>query len=220
MEAEAAEIAERAQPAAAVGGGDGLRGVLHHAQPAPARDREQRIHLRAHPGVMHGHNRPRARRDRGFHTGFVQVQRVLTDVHEHRFRPAEDKRSGGGDEGEGRRDDLVPGFDSTQHRGHLQRGRAARGQQDLARTELPLHPLLAAARIPAAARKLAGIHRVGDVGEFVADEERAVEGNEAGHGRECCRARPRIASGLALGPELKNRRGPQSGRENATASGG
>ena len=105
----------------------------------------------------------------------VEVERVGPDVHEHRHRAAQHEGVGGGNEGEGRHDHLVPGLEVAQDRRHLQRGGAGMREQRAFRAEVLLEPLVALAGEAAVPRQMPVAHRGGDVLQLGADGERLVE---------------------------------------------
>lgn len=154
MEAEAAEIADRAQRAALVAGRDTLRCVLDDGQSVPSRDRHDRVHLAADAGIMHHRDHARARRDCGIDHTLVQVECILADVDKDRYAAAQHECIRGRNEGEGRHDDLVAVGDVEQQRRHVERRRARMGQESLGAAGLLLDPAMATHREAAVAGQM------------------------------------------------------------------
>jgi len=84
VEAERAEIPNRAERFPLVCGHDALRRVLNHGQTMPVRDLQNGIHFATHPGVVNRYDRAGSRRYRGFDQAFVDVQRIRADIDEDR----------------------------------------------------------------------------------------------------------------------------------------
>jgi hypothetical protein len=116
-----------------------------------------------------------ARRDRPRDGVLVQVEGVRPDIDEHRPRPEAHDGVGGGDEGEGRQDHLVAGAEVAEHGGHLQGGGAGRRQQHPADAETLLQQPAPLLREVAVAGDVAVGDRLGDVEQFLADDERLLE---------------------------------------------
>ena len=112
LEAEAAQVAERAALSAAVLGQPRLAGVLDHRQPAPLGDGVDRVHLAGHAVDVDRHDGPRAVGDAALDRGRVHRKRGRVGVGEHRQRLVRQDRVVGGDEREGRADDLVARIDA------------------------------------------------------------------------------------------------------------
>ncbi len=72
---------------------------------------------------MHGDNGPGARRNRGLDQPFIQIERILPDIDEHRNRAAQDKSVCSRHKGVGRQDNFVATFDVQQQRCQIQRRR-------------------------------------------------------------------------------------------------
>ena len=87
MEAEADQVAEAADPAAAPGGADGVRGVLDDAQLVALRDFVEAIHIDRQSREMHWHDGPRARSDGRLDLVEVNIARIQSHIHEDRPRP-------------------------------------------------------------------------------------------------------------------------------------
>ena len=103
------------------------RRILDHAQAAAPRERVQRVHVDERAGPVRRHDRFRARRDRRFDLGEVDVARDEVAVDEHRRRADLDDHVEDGEEALRRGDHLVAGTDA----GELQRdfdGGGRRGQ--------------------------------------------------------------------------------------------
>ena len=93
---------------------------------------------------MHRNDRAGPRRDRVLDQPFVQIERILPDVDEHRHRAAQNEGIRGRYEGVGRQDHFVAAFDVQQQRRHIQRGGAGVGQQRLGAAGSFLDPLMTA----------------------------------------------------------------------------
>ena len=135
LEAEAAEVAQRAALPAPVLGQPRLAGVLDHGEIVLLRDRVDGVHVARHAVDVHGHDGARAVGDPALDGGRVHRQRLRIGVGEHRQRLAQQDRVVRRDERERRHDDLVAGVDVHDVQGHLQRRRAARGGQAPLRAE-------------------------------------------------------------------------------------
>ena len=107
VEAERHQVAEAADALAAPGGADGVGRILDHPQVASPGDRVKPVHVHCQPGEVHGHDRPRARRDRGLDPIEIEIAAVQLDVDEHRPGPDPQHHVGAGREGHGRHDHLV-----------------------------------------------------------------------------------------------------------------
>ena len=103
-----------------------MRGVLHHGQPMPARDVQDRVHIarvavqvNGQDGLDRGVGRHRSLDKRR-----VDVQRVGLDVDQDWLRPdmLDDVDAGG--EGHRGADDLVAETDAKRGERHMQRRRA------------------------------------------------------------------------------------------------
>ena len=181
MKAEAAEIADRAERR-----GPFSRAMMPCAasstiaRPWRRAIASDRVHFAGHAGVVHRHDRPGARRDRGLDQPFVEIERVLPDVDEHRDRAAQHERIRRRHEGEGRHDHFVAALDVEQQRRHVERRGAGMRQQRLGAAGSLLDPLMAAFRERAVAGKVGVAMRFGQIVEFLARRVRAVEWNKIG----------------------------------------
>ena len=117
----------------------------------------------------------------------VDVQRIRAHVDELQRRAAQQ-------EGVRRRDERVRGQDHfvarpdvAQQRGHLQRRRARRRQQDARGSEATLHQLLALARERTVAARVAAGQAARDQFGLVAHEERLIEGDAIAHADDHCK---------------------------------
>ena len=156
--------------------------VLDHREAMPAGDRQDRVHLAADAGVVHGHDRPGARRDGRSQQALVEVERVRADVGEDRPGAAQDERVRRGDEGEGRHDHLVAGPEVEEERGHLEGRRAGGREQHLAGPEQLLEQAAALLGEDAVAGDPARVDRLLDVAELVSGQAGTVERDAvAGH---------------------------------------
>jgi len=68
-----------------------MRIILNHSQVVPGGDFHNRGHLTADPGIMHRDDDPCSWRDQAFQLGFIQIQRVRTNVTEDWSGPAQGK---------------------------------------------------------------------------------------------------------------------------------
>ena len=139
--------------------------------------RLDRVHLAADAGVVHGHDRLGARRDRLLHQSLVDVQRVRADVHELRRRAAQHEGVRRRDEGERGQDHFVAGPDVAQDRAHLQRRGARRREQDARRPKPALDELLALPCERAVAASCAAGEAARDQLRLVAHQEGLIEGD-------------------------------------------
>ena len=98
------------------------------------------IHLAGYPRVVYRHYRLRLFGDGPLDQLLVEVHRVGADVDEHALGPAHGERVGRGDERERGHYHLVAGFDSAEQRRHLERVRAAGGEQRPGAARLGLQP--------------------------------------------------------------------------------
>ena len=187
VEAEAADVADRAERATAERGADAVRRVLDQAEPARAGERAEAVHLAGDAAVVHGDDRPRPRRDRGLHRIGVDVQRVRPDVDEHGAPTRAHEGVRGGDVREGREHDLVAGRERAEERGHLERRRARRREEHVLHAESLGEEPAAVAREAAVARRVPARDRRGDVLELAADQVRAIERDRPRRRRPCTR---------------------------------
>ncbi len=167
----------RAQRAALVARHDALRRILDDPQIVPPGDRNDGIHLAGHAGIVHRHDRPRARRDRGLDQPFVQIERVFADIDKDRNRAAQHEGVCRRHECVGRQNDFVAAFDVQQQRGQIQRGGAGVRQQRLGAAGLLLDPLMAALRERSVAGKMMVALRLGRIDQLLARRVRPVERN-------------------------------------------
>ena len=58
------------------------------------RESENLVHLAAHPGIVHGHDRPCAWGDEILELRFINVERVRPDIRKDNFRTPERKGIG------------------------------------------------------------------------------------------------------------------------------
>ncbi len=136
---------------------------------------EDAVHVAGDAGIVHRQDGLAARAQRRRDQRLVQVQRVGADVDEHRYRAAQHEGIGGGAEGEGRQDHLVPGTDAGQQRRQFQRRGARRRQQRPVRAEALLQALPAQRGERAVAGQLATVMRLADEFEFLTGQVRAIE---------------------------------------------
>ena len=123
LEAEAAGVAQAAEPAAAVGPAVGLRHVLDQAKPSRLRQGLQLVHPRRRAAHVHRQDRLGAGGDLALDVGGIEVER-LVDLGQDRHRAQMRHARHRGDEGVGRHDDLVPGTETDPGAGAHQRSRA------------------------------------------------------------------------------------------------
>ena len=117
---------------------------------------------------MHRNDRPGSRRDRGLDQPFIEIERVLADVDEHRHRAAQHERVRRRDEGVGGQDDLVAAFEIEQQRGDVQRGGAGMRQQRLGAAGALLDPSMAALGEGPVAGEMIVTLRLGRISHFLA----------------------------------------------------
>ena len=182
VEAVAAEVADGAEVLSVEGGVDPLRGVLDDEEVVFLGNGHDHIHLAGDPGVVDGDNDLGPGGDRRLDLGFINVQGVGADVHKTDGGAAQGEGVGGGDEGIGGHDDFVAGADPGKDRGHFESGGAGMSQQHLLRVELLFHPGIAFLGELAIPGEVSLLHGLRHVVEFLADDERAVEGNVGVHG--------------------------------------
>ncbi len=180
MEALRAEHAQRAEPTTTVFSEQSVRVVLDDRDPVTAADVEQRVHLAGDAGVVQRDDRLCALRDRALHARLVQIQRVGPHVAEHRLRAAHRVGQRGRDESERGHDHFTLGVATGQEPAHLERVRAVRRQQDLARAQRLLEQLVTGLREVAVARDVPALDRLGDVALLVAGEGGLVERDAVG----------------------------------------
>ena len=129
VEAEAAEMADRAELASLVFAAKAMRRILHHHDVVLLRQLHDRIHLHRIAADVHGDDNLRLRRDLARHVGGIHVDRTWIDIRKHELR-ADGKRIGHRrDERVGGHDHLVAGADARIAIAHLQRGRAVGEEQ-------------------------------------------------------------------------------------------
>ena len=114
MEGERSQVANGPQRPALVRRHDPLRRVLDHEKTAGAGNFHDRVHIAAHPGIVDRDDRLGSGRDGGFDPLLIDVQRVRSNVHEHRHRAAKHERVGSRDERVRRQDDFVAGLDVSE----------------------------------------------------------------------------------------------------------
>jgi hypothetical protein len=125
---EAADIAQRADLLLAVAREHGLGRVLDDLEAVPARDLQDRVHVRGQAEQVHGDDGPRPARD--LLLELLGLERVGESVHvrEHRLHPVMQDDVGRRHEGHRRHDDLVavlpPIFLLQSLQGDVQGGRA------------------------------------------------------------------------------------------------
>jgi hypothetical protein len=175
VKAETAEIADRAERPVLVAGHDSLRRVFDDPQVVTPGDGRDRIHFAGDAGVMHRNDRAGPRRDRILDQPFIEIERVLPDIDEHRHRAAQHERVGGRHEGVGGQDDLVAAFDVEQQRRHVQRRRAGVGQQRPGTAGSFLDPLMAALREGPVAGEMVVALRLGRIDHLLAGGMGQVE---------------------------------------------
>jgi hypothetical protein len=93
-----------------------------------------RVDIARRAVAVHRQDGRRLRRDRRFHAGRVQVQRVRVDVDEHRPDAVPQQRMRGGDERVRRGDDFAADAQRLQRRD--QRDRRVREQRDVAHAQV------------------------------------------------------------------------------------
>ena len=177
VEAVAAEVPECAEAAPFVGGHHALRRILDDKQVVLSGDFVDGVHLAGHARIVHRHDGLRLFGDGRLDELLVDVHRVGADVHEHALRAAQRERIGRGNERERRHNDLVTRPDTAKQRGHLERMRAARGQQGARAARLAFEPsvaLLVELPVAANAAALDGLPHIIDFGPH---EGRLVERN-------------------------------------------
>ena len=197
VKTETAEIADRAERAVLVTGHDALRGVFDDLQTMTPGDGRDRIHFAGDAGVMHRNDRAGPRRDRVLDQPFIEIERVLPDIDEHRHRAAQHEGVGGRHEGVGRQDDLVAAFQVEQQRGHVQRGRAGMRQQCLGAAGSLLDPLMTALGERPVAGKMIVALRLGRIDHLLAGGVRSVERDVI-----CCHCFTSVLAG-ALAPRFE-----------------
>ena len=106
-ETEGRRIAKRTGLAAVARRAVRLRRVLDQQQPVPPGQRRQRRHVGQLAVQVHRHDRARARSDRRFHAGRVEIEAQRIGLHRHRHQPVLADREEAGDEGVAGHDDLV-----------------------------------------------------------------------------------------------------------------
>ena len=119
---------------------DRVRRVLDDLQMMAARDREQAVHVASMPGEVHRQNRAHAAMLAAFERLFdprrVEVEGAGIDIDEHRPRSEIAEHLGRGRERERRGDDLVAGPDAEREQRQMQRARAMRNRQRVARADI------------------------------------------------------------------------------------
>ena len=101
-----------------------------------------RGHFAGHAGIVDCEDRLRPIADRALDLGFIDVQRVVADVHEDWHASPENEGVGRRHERERRHDDLIARSDIRQEGGHFQRRRARVGQQRLAHRRSLFEPVV------------------------------------------------------------------------------
>ena len=129
LEAEAAQVADRAALAALVFGQPRLAGVLDHRQLVLAGDGVDRVHVARHAEDVHRHDGARALGDAALDRGRVHGERGRVGVGEYRQGLAREDGVVAGDEGVGRDDHLVAGVHVHDVQADDQRRGAAGGGQ-------------------------------------------------------------------------------------------
>lgn len=124
VEAEGGGVADGADGAAPVGGTDGVGSIFEHADAAGAGDGEDGIHIAGLSCEVDGDDGFRARGDRAFEGGRVEVGIPLADVDEHGLRAAVHHDGGGSGEGVGGDDDFIAGTDSPGAQAEVEGGGA------------------------------------------------------------------------------------------------
>ena len=114
-EAGAAEGAEVAALAALIGGAEALGGVFDHRQAVAGGDGVDGVQVRRLAVEADGQDGLGAGAELGLDEAGVDVAGLGFDVDEHWGGADQDDDFGGGDEGEGGGDDLVPGADAKGH---------------------------------------------------------------------------------------------------------
>ena len=84
MKADGGEVSQGTERSPFVAGEKGLRRIFDDEQIVAPRNGEDRVHVAANAGVVHGNDGARARPDRGFNHTFINVERVRPHVHEDR----------------------------------------------------------------------------------------------------------------------------------------
>ena len=120
VEAEAAEVAQAADPPSAVLGPVRLRRVLDDRQPVPPGHGQQRVEVGRMAVEMHGDHRLGPRGDRFGRPVHVHRAGAGIDVHEHRGGPGVADGRDGGDEREGHRYHFVAGSGPDREQGEMQ----------------------------------------------------------------------------------------------------
>ena len=126
--------------AAADRGSMRLARVFDEHDAMPVRDPAQFVDLSRMTVQVDRHEGLCPRRNRGLHLCRVQAVRVGLDVDEDGSRADEQRRVGGGDEGEGARDDLVAFFDPVRQHQQMERG-GPRAERDGVSHAAPLREL-------------------------------------------------------------------------------
>ena len=151
LEAEAAQVAERAALAALVLRQPRLAGILDHGELVLAGDGVDRVHVARHAEDVHRHDGARPLGDPALDRGRVHGQRGRVGVGEHRQGLAAEDRVVAGDERVGRDDHLVAGVHvhdvqaDHQRRGAAGGGQAALGAEQLRVALLELRHVLVGA---------------------------------------------------------------------------
>ena len=128
IEAEAADVAGGAHAPAAVARARRLARVLDDGEAAPARQRDDGIHVRGMPEQVHGQDRARARRERRLQRRGRHVVGLGVDLREDGPRPGHHDRVRRGDARQRRRHHLVARPHAEGHQRHVQRRRAGVGR--------------------------------------------------------------------------------------------
>ncbi len=106
-------------------GFDGVGAILDQHETVLLRDGHDGVHLAWAAREMHGDDGARARGNRGFYRGWIDVLGEGVDIGQHRRQPSVDDGVHRGAEGEGRGDDLAAGLKARGHHAHVQGGGAA-----------------------------------------------------------------------------------------------
>jgi len=123
VKGEAAQDAERAARAAAVGGAESAGGVLDERD-AVRHERRERVPVERPAEEVDGEHRLRPRREHRGQLRKVEVERPRIHVAEHRLRAAELDGVGRRRKRVGGNDDLVAGPDPKREHGEMERGGA------------------------------------------------------------------------------------------------
>ena len=122
-----------------------------------------------------------ARRDGFLNEFFINIQRILANIHEHGHAAAQHDGVGCGYEGIGRHDHFIAGLNIQQQSLHFQSCGAGMSKQGLAASAQFFQPLMAALGIRAVAGQSAVEVGLGNIVEFLAGHVRPVERNMFRH---------------------------------------